>query len=318
MNKIFGSRSGELLKPMLLALLLGLGQLAEAQEPLKVVTTTTTLGHLVERIGGAQVQVTVLGKGTQDPHYLEAKPSYMVKLREADLVVAVGLDLEVGWLPNVLRGARNPRIQVGQSGYLELGPTVEPIERLEGKVDRSEGDLHPLGNPHFHLDPLRYARAGQTLAARLAELRPAWASNFATAATGLTADLTDKEKKWSARVKATDLKEVVTYHRTLTYFLNRFGLQTVGEVESKPGVPPTAKHLMEIIKRAQEKKVSCLLHESFFEVAPSERVAKSSGMSVQVVPTEIQAVPEVGTYEALIERLILALENCRQLRSKSL
>ena len=200
---------------------------AKAEKPLQIVTTTTTLGHLVERIGGKSVEVVVLGKGTQDPHYLEAKPSYMVKLRQADLVVAVGMDLETGWLPNVLRGARNPQIQKGQKGYLELGPSIEALEKPVGRLDRAEGDIHPFGNPHFYLDPIRYGEAGLALSERLSELRPDSAESFKEAARGLKQSLIEKTDQWSKRVQGTGVTKFITYHRTLSYFLNRFGMVLV-------------------------------------------------------------------------------------------
>ena len=161
-------RSGALLASLLCAP-------AFAAAEIRVVTTTTTLRSITERIAAGRVRVESVAKGPQDPHFVEAKPSYTVRLREADLLVAIGLDLEIGWLPNVIRGARNPKVAPGGPGHLEAGALVRAIEIPAGKVDRSQGDVHPLGNPHFVLDPVRAAEAARGISARLAALDPAGA-----------------------------------------------------------------------------------------------------------------------------------------------
>ena len=287
------------------------GAVAQAK-PIKVVATTTTLSYLVKKVGGDQVNVIPIAKGTQDPHYLEAKPSYMVKLRGAELVVAVGLGLEQAWLPNVLRGSRNPKVQMGRLGFLALGPHVGPIEVPTGKLDRSQGDIHAEGNPHFYLDPIRMGVAAQFVAKKLAELRPDRGEDFLKTAQALSQEWQSKSKLWQDRIKASKVVQVVTYHRTLSYFLKHFGIDLSGEIEAKPGVPPSARHLLTLIKQSRQQGIKCFLHESFFEPTASHRVAKEVKAQVWIVPTEISALPNTDTFEALMEKLVRAVEDCGQ------
>ncbi|MCC7440926.1 MAG: zinc ABC transporter substrate-binding protein [Bdellovibrionales bacterium] len=283
-----------------------------ASARLNVLTTTQTLRDLTERVGGERVKVESFTKGSQDPHFVEAKPSFMVRARDADLLVIQGLDLEIGWIGNIVRGSRNPSIQEGQPGYLEAGLAVERVEvPAGGRVDRSEGDIHPFGNPHFHLDPLRAVKAARAIAERLAKLDPAGAGAYSAGAARFAADVDARMKGWTERMKGSGVMEVVTYHRTLSYFLDRFGVKRAAELEPKPGVPPSAKHLLSVINLVRERRIPCLLTESFFEPGAAERVRKEApGAFAETVPTEVGAVKGVNDYFALIEAIVKGVESC--------
>jgi zinc/manganese transport system substrate-binding protein len=278
---------------------------------LNVVTSTTTLASIVRTVGGKHVKVHSITKGPQDPHFIAAKPSYMVKVRRADLVVAIGFDLEIGWLPNIIRGARNPKVLNGNPGYLEAGTLIKPLDVIIGKVDRAMGDVHALGNPHFLLDPVRAIQVGHGIAARLSQLDPNNTKTYKSNANDWEKRILEKQVLWMSRITKSGLKKVVSYHKTLTYFLNRFNLELVGTIESKPGIPPTAKHILQLIRTIKEHQVPCLLVESFFNTTVAERINKSVSNHTIVVPTEVQAVSDARDYESMMETLVRSVEQCQ-------
>ncbi|MCB0357370.1 MAG: zinc ABC transporter substrate-binding protein [Bdellovibrionales bacterium] len=278
-----------------------------AQAKLNIVTTTSSLQALVNTIGGQRVAVSSISKSTQDPHFVEAKPSYMVQLHRADLLVAVGLDLEVGWLVNVQRGAKNPALLLGNKGFFAAGDYIQAIEVPHKKVDRSEGDVHPLGNPHFHLDPLRFAKVGLALANKMAELDSDNASFFQENAKKFKDKIEMQMPLWKKQVLATGIKKVITYHKSFNYFLNRFDIQSLGTIEPKPGIPPTIKHIVDLISLVKTEKVKCVLNENYFETSAAERIKKDTGVNIQVLPVEVDM-----DYFVLIQQMIRALMNCAQ------
>ncbi len=290
---------------LILSLLLTIGFSLEARETLKVVTTTTTLASFFQEVGGDRVEVKSITRKNQDPHYVEAKPSYMVILRQADLFASVGLDLEVGWIGLIQRGAKNSRIQEGQPGFFEAGNHVEVIEVPEGKVDRSQGDVHPYGNPHFHLDPLQAIKAVQAVEAKLVELDPKSKEIYLKRSKDFQKRITRKIEQWKKRIEASGVKNVITYHKSLNYFIRFFGLKKIGNIEPKPGVPPTAKHIIGLIKLMKEKKARCILNESYFEDTAAKRLQKVTGAHVEIVDVEVQSY-----YTELIDSLVRSIEAC--------
>ena len=271
---------------ILTALAAGLG--SQAHAGLHIIVTTADLGALTRELA-PQASIEVLCPAARDPHELEAKPSSMVKVSRADLVVSTGLELEVGWLPSIIRGARNPKVLTGAPGYFEAGRVIEPLEVAHGAT-RAEGDVHPDGNPHFMLDPIRAAKVGEALAERLGQLDPDHAKDYADRAAVVTARLTAKTAQWKAELAKLPNKKLYTYHKTLVYFLDRFGLRSEGELEPKPGIPPTASHLVELVQRAKEKGVKLILVESFYDRAGADKVAgEVPGVVVKVVDAQPHA-----------------------------
>jgi zinc/manganese transport system substrate-binding protein len=297
-------------KPLeLLFITLALLVPGQAVAELKVVTTIPDLKAIVAEVGGAHVSAESIAKGTQDPHHLEAKPSFMVKVSRADLVVSIGMDLEAAWLPNILQGGRNPRVMLGQPGYLEVGPSLDPLEVPKGEVTRAQGDVHPSGNPHVWLDPVRFAQAGQLVAARLGELDPPNAAKYAASAKALEKRMLEKAKGWKSRIDASGVRQVVTHHRTLSYFLARFGIASAAILEPKPGIPPTSGHILEVIRTIRDKKVPLVMIENYFDANVANRIKQDlPAVRVSAVPVSVEGAPEVKTIDDLYETLVRTIE----------
>ncbi len=282
---------------------------APAEAKLRVVTTVSDLASLSRELGGDAVEVESLAKGTQDPHFIEPKPSYMVKLGRADLLIAMGLDLEVGWLPSLILGARNPKVKAGEKGYLELGASLDPLEVARGKVSRAEGDVHPAGNPHFHLDPIRMAKAASLIADRLAELDPAHAPDFAARARAFTERMKGKTEAWKKRIEKSGVKRVVTYHKTLTYFFDRFGIENSAYLEPKPGIPPTGAHLLEVVRVMKDGRVPLILVENFFDASVTKKITgEVPGARAESVAVYVDGAPGIARIDDLLEQIVLAIE----------
>lgn len=279
---------------------------------LVVGTTTQDLEAIVRAVGGEKVDTFSIAKGTQDPHQIEAKPSFMVKVRSADLMIAQGLDLESAWLVPLIQGARNPKVAIGSNGYLELGDKLEPIEVAKASVSRGEGDVHPNGNPHFQLDPVRLGKAALLIADRMAELDSADPSNgklYRDNALALQKRLDEQMKTWSSRIAKSGVKEFVSYHKTFSYFANRFGLKNTLHLEPKPGIPPTASHILEVIHQMQDRKVRLVLIENFFDDTVRGKIEHEiPGVKVLKVPAYVGGTEAVQTNIELIESLVKSIE----------
>lgn len=288
----------------LLGFILFLAPLAAFCE-LNVVTTTTTAEAIVKEISGNKIKIVSIAKGPQDPHYLEAKPSYMVVMASADLLVTNGLELESGWLPLILRGARNSKLQT-----LELCSLIEAIE-IPHKVDRSEGDVHPNGNPHCLLDPKRVSLIASHIANKLSSLdsnnRDFYQNNLKTFSEKLKAKIVD----WKTRLASSTEFSFITYHKTINYFLAGFGLNHAGFIEPKPGIPPTAKHIMMLIENIKTQRVNCVLVESFFETDSAVRLNKATGIPYRRVAAEVGATAGTDDYFTWMEALVNAIKDCR-------
>ena len=211
---------------------------------LDVVATTSNMGALARIVGGDDVRVRVLVPPDRDAHYLQARPSMMAALRRADLLVAVGAGLEAGWLPAAVRGAGNPTLQTGRDGLFEGSAVVELIE-VTGEADRAGGDVHPFGNPHFYLDPVRFAAAARALAERMAALDPPHAARYHERAAAFAATVDARVPAWRERLQGAP--PVLAYHKDANYLFHRFGVEVVGYIEPLPGIPPTARHLAALV-----------------------------------------------------------------------
>ena len=236
-----------------------LSPIAAEAKKLNVITSTTDLAALTQEVGGDKVNVESIAKGYQDPHFVEAKPSFLLKLRQADLLIAVGLQLEIGWLPPLITQSGNPRIQVGAPGYLDASQFAEILEIPQGTVTRAEGDVHPLGNPHYWLDPDNGRRIARGIANKLADMDPADGAFFQQRFQDFEKRLLAAEQKWDAEMKPYRGRKVVTYHRSLPNFAKHFGLDVIGYVEPRPGIPPTPSHTLELIQlmKRENCKIAC-------------------------------------------------------------
>lgn len=280
-----------------------------AEAKLNVVTTTSDLGAIAAEVGGEDVSVESIAKGSQDPHFIEAKPSYMVKVSRADLLVSVGLELEIGWLPSLIRGARNPKVKEGEKGFLEVGALLEPLEVHSGKVTRADGDVHPQGNPHVTLDPARNGKIALLLGERLAELDPAHAAGYRARAKALDTRLSEKLKSWKARVEKSGVKKVVSYHKTLSYFFSRFGLENPAILEPKPGIPPTSGHIIEVISLMKQQKISLILVENYFDATVTKKIqSELPGTRAVTVAVSVGGDEKTKTIDDVFENLVKAIE----------
>ena len=274
---------------------------------LNVVTTVSDLAAITEEVGKDYVTVSSIAKGTQDPHFIEAKPSFMTKLNRADLVIAIGLDLEIGWLPQLLQGARNPKILKGQTGYLEVGPKSEPLEIATGSISRSDGDVHPDGNPHVMLDPIRAAKIALMISAKLSELDSEHKLVFEKNAKNLSQRLELKTQDWQKRIAQT--KKIVTYHKTLTYFFDRFHLENPAILEPKPGIPPTSGHIMTIIDLIKKEKIPLILVENFFDPTVTNKIINNiPTLRAATVAVSVGGAEAINSIDDLYENLVKVIE----------
>ena len=277
---------------------------------LQVLTSTSTLKSLLELIGADDIKVESIVKATQDPHYISAKPSYMLKARKTNLLVFVGLDLEVGWLPSIIKGARNPRIQQGQEGFFDASEFIQALSVSNKKVDRFFGDIHPHGNPHYLLDPLRAVKVSLALSQKLSELDPLNKPQYLKNQKNFKQKIESQIPKWKQRIQKSGVKKIVSYHSSFEYFLDRFDLQLLGLIEPKPGIAPSAKQLLKLTEKMKQESVSCILMSSFYNNKRVKKMQQAIEVSIQIVPTEVQALALAGDYFLLIESLVQAIENC--------
>lgn len=274
---------------------------ARAAAKLKVVTTTEDLASLAREVGGDHVEVEAIARGYQDPHFVEAKPSFILKLNRADLLIVVGLQLEIGWLPPLITQSRNPRIQLGTPGYLEVSQFCEVLEIPAGQITRAMGDVHPLGNPHYWLEPQNGRRIAQGIANKLAALRPQEAAYFQQRFQDFSSRLAAAEKLWDQKMAPFHGREVVTYHRSWPNFAKRFGLEVVGYVEPKPGIPPSPSHTLELINMMKREKIKLILVEPYFDLKTPNAVARESGAQVVVLLPSVGGEKEVTDYFKLFD-----------------
>ncbi|MGM0413512.1 MAG: metal ABC transporter substrate-binding protein [Pseudomonadota bacterium] len=270
---------------------------------LEVVATTASMGAVTRAVGGESVNVEVLTPPDRDAHALEARPTMVRALRDADLLVAEGADLEVGWLPAALRRAGNGDIQVGASGYFEAAAQVELIGQED--ADRSQGHVHPAGNPHVHMDPVRMQQIAGALGDRLAELDPANADAYWQRASDFRNAVDDRLDDWQQRLA--DHPGAVLYHKDGNYLLTRFEVPILGYAEPKPGVPPTARHIRELV-RELEGGDGVVLHTRFQDGSAPGRLGDHLGWPVAEVPLEPAVDAGTAEYLALIEAWVTALE----------
>jgi ABC-type Zn uptake system ZnuABC Zn-binding protein ZnuA len=272
-----------------------------AAKKLNVVTSTTDMAALTQEVGGDKVTVESIAKGYQDPHFVEAKPSFLLKLRQADLLVVVGLQLEIGWLPPLVTQSGNPRIQVGARGYLDASQFAEILEIPQGTVTRAEGDVHPLGNPHYWLDPDNGRRIAKGIANKLREFDPADDAYFQQRLEDFDKRLTAAEQKWDAEMKPYRGRKVVTYHRSFPNFAKHFGLVVIGYVEPRPGIPPTPSHTLETIQLMKRENCKVILVEPYFDLKTPQSIGRETGAQVVVYLPSVGGEKGVDDYFKLFD-----------------
>ena len=273
----------------------------QAFAPLKVVATTEDLAALTREIGGDRVDVTGLAKGYQDPHNVDPKPSFILAVSRADLLVVVGRELEIGWLPPLISRSTNAKIQPGAPGYLDASMTVKILEIPTGQITRAMGDVHPSGNPHYWLDPGNGRRIAQAIQAKLGELDGAGKAYFAQRYADFDKRLAAGEKRWDAMMAPYKGTKVVTYHRSWPNFMDRFGLDVVGYVEPKPGIPPSPSHTIDLIAAMKAQGVKLIVMESYFDAKTPQKIAMEVGGQVVTLAPSVGGEKTAADYIQLFD-----------------
>jgi zinc/manganese transport system substrate-binding protein len=315
--------------------------LCQAKDRLNIVTTTTNLESIAKAVGGDHVNVSAISTGQEDPHSIAAKPSYMIKAKNADLWIRVGLELEIGYESLILEGARNAKIRVGSLGHLDVSEGVAPLEIPTEKVTRTMGDVHPLGNPHYWIDPYNGRIIAQNICRRPKQLDPEHAGDYDRNLAAFLlkidqrmfgaklVDAVGGEKLWRmqsdgtldgflktqsipldgwlAKLKPHDHAKLVTYHRSWTYFVSRFHLDDVAELEPKPGIPPGPAHILEVIETMKSDKARVILMEPFYGRTDADAVAERTGAKVVVAATAVNGQKEATDYVSMIDNIVTRL-----------
>ena len=268
---------------------------AGAADKLRVVTSTTDLKALTEAVGGSLVEVDALARGTQNPHDLEVRPSLMVKVRRADALVVNGLDLD-NWMDAVVRGANNPRVLPGAVGWIDASRGIPVLEVPTTRVDRSMGDVHPFGNPHYTLDPGMAPIITQTILDGLARSAPQHRAALESNRRDFLTRLEPAMAQWTKALEPFRGAKAVTYHSDWIYFLTRFQLVQIGAVEDRPGIPPTPGHLTQLIRRMKEENVKVVIVEPWNDQKLAARVAEEGGAKALVLAAGVGSVKGTDTF----------------------
>jgi zinc/manganese transport system substrate-binding protein len=275
--------------------------LPASAKKLNVITATTDLAALAAEVGGDKIAVESIARGYQDPHFVEAKPSFLLKLRQADLLITVGLQLEIGWLPPLVTQCGNARIQPGAPGNFDASQFAEILEIPTSQVTRAMGDVHPLGNPHYWLDPNNGRRVAKGIAEKLGELDRDDAAYFQQRYQDFDKRLTEAQKRWDAAMKLYRGRKVVTYHRSLPNFAKYFALDVVGYVEPRPGIPPSPMHTIELIGMMKRDNIKVILVEPYFDLKTPNSIASETGGKVVVYLPSVGGEKNVTDYFKLFD-----------------
>src|SRR4051812_18948119 len=277
-----------------------------SEAKLNVVTTLPDLGALAREIGGDKVDVTTLAKPTEDPHFVDARPSFVVQLRKPDVLTAGGGEWETGWLPPLLQNARNPKLDVGQPGRVQASQGVR-LMNVPTNVTRAAGDVHALGNPHFAIDPIIAKTIAQHIAQSFSAVDAANAATYDGNYKRFEATINAKLQQWGAAMLAFKGQHVVAYHDSWPYFAHRFGIEIDVFLEPKPGIPPSPAHLAEVIEQIKAQKIKAIIVEPFHDRKIAEKVASSSGAKVVDFAQFPGGLPGTDTYVQLIDKLVANL-----------
>ena len=282
---------------------------AFAASKINVVASTEDLAALAREVGGDRVSVDSIARGYQDPHFVEPKPSFLLKLTKADMLIVVGLQLEIGWLPPLITQSRNAKVQVSGPGYFDASKYSQIMEIPTGAVSRAMGDVHPLGNPHYWLDPENGRRIAKALAEKFGSMQAADAAYFNQRFADFDKRLATAEKGWEAKMAPYKGRKVITYHRSWPNFCERFGLVVVDYVEPKPGIPPTPSHTLDVINTMKRENIKLILVEPYFDLRTPNSIAQATGGQVLVLMPSVGGVKEVKDYFGLFEYDINLLVN---------
>ncbi len=300
-----------LMRAVLFGMLCLAGLTMRAEAKIKVVATIPDLAEFSRRIGGDLVEVNTLATGVEDIHAVPMKPSFAVLLNRADVLVLVGLEIEHAFLPGLLEASRNPKIQRDAVGYIDCSKYVSVLE-VPTRLDRALGDQHPMGNPHYNLDPVSMKEAARALADGLTQNFPENESTFKQNLATLLADLDASIARWEREAAPLKGKKLVSYHPDLVYFADRFGMVPVGTIEIRAGIDPTPAHVEQLIDRMRQEKVDIVVRERHYPAGLAETVAQRTGAKLVELPVMVGGVPEAKDYKGLIDYNLHAMLKAAQ------
>ena len=287
-------------KKLILALLLSGILLSVNAGTIKVVTTTTDMKSIAELIGGVKVSVSSIATGYQNPHFVDPKPSYIISLTKADLFVTVGLDLETGWSPQLLSSSRNNKIQKGSAGYVDASEGISLLQ-VPSSLNRSEGDIHIYGNPHYWLDPMNGKGIARNIANGLERVDPSNKSFYEANFQAFIGKIDLKMKEWMVKMAAFKDSKIIAYHNEWVYFETRFGLQIVDFMEPKPGIPPTPSQMVKVIKEVKANNIKVIISSPYFTTSSSDVVSKQTGAKALTLATSVGGFEAVKNYFDLFD-----------------
>ena len=296
--------------PMLFVLLL-LGVPVSAHSQLKIATAETNLAAIARAIGGKLVDAESLTPGPTDPHFMEARPSMIRRVASADLMLVIGAELEIGWIGPVLQTARNGKVLPGAPGYLDLSSVVPLLDRSSGPANRALGDVHPLGNPHYLLDPENGILVAQAIADRCKQLDPKNADEYGKNLARFTQELRAKIPGWKKALEPLKGKPVMAYHTSFRYLAQFFRVSIVAFIEPLPGIPPSAAHVETLMRRIRDEKISLLLMEEFYERRSANFLTAQTGIQVVMLPHAVASEPQIKTYVDLFDTIVQRLSTVK-------
>ncbi|MDD2772473.1 MAG: metal ABC transporter substrate-binding protein [Elusimicrobiales bacterium] len=272
-----------------------------------IVASSQDLAYIAARVGGRHVTVKSLTSGDEDQHYVEARPSMVMALRNADVFVRIGMELDM-WADALMIAAKNDKIMRGGSGEIDASADIEKLQVPSGKIDMSMGDIHAFGNPHYWLDPQNAAVIAKTIAARLSQIDPANAQDYNANAKAFSEEIAAKLKAWQKRLEPYAGYKIVVYHDSWPYFAKRFNLIIAGHIEPKPGIPPSPSHIASLIDMMRREKVKAILCETYFNGKTTGSLSEKTGVNVAAVPVSAGGVKGTETYEKFMDYIVTRLE----------
>jgi len=284
--------------------LLGALATAPARADLSVATSLTDLASVAQFVGGKHVTALSLCRGYEDPHFVPAKPSLMKAIQHADVFISTGLELDAGWLPLVLPGSRNPKIQQGAKGFVDASQGVDVLEKPTGTVSRAAGDIHPFGNPHYYADPRNLIVVADHLAQVFSDLDPPNAADYAANAKAFDEKMTASLDKWEKQMAPYKGASVVTYHPNFVYFADRFGLRLFGTVEPKPGIPPSPHYVNDLAESMKKAGVKVVVYQPYYNADPAKQVAQRAGGTALEIATEAGGLPGTDDVFTKFDKLV--------------
>jgi len=293
------------MRKTVIAFILSLITAAPAVAAINVVATLPWIGSVAKELGKDKINVTVLVKPSQDPHTLDAKPSMILAGRKADIIMYNGLDLEIGYLPLIIESSKNPKLMPGKAGNFDCSQFVKVVEK-PSTVDRSMGDVHPLGNPHYHYSPSNILRVAEGMAGLLAEADEANAGFYQANYKAFAERMREKEKQW--RAQPLKGKKYAAYHKLFEYLTSEFGIQFIGYIEPKPGIPPSAAHIEELIRTMKHAKPDGIIVTPAYGLKEAEALSAKTGIKVIALPNDIGSMPGTDDYISFMDKVITALQ----------